>query len=465
MTRSVAGLCLLLAACAVGPDYVRPTFDLPSAWRVSEPAATAPARESEWWRQFGDPVLDRLVAAGLALNHDLLTAAARVDEARAALAAARANQALRVDAGASYGKGRSSAYAVTPGTPLVAQRDAAGVTLSWEIDLWGRLRRSREAAQAGFAASRHAYAGARLSLAAQIAQTYFQLLALDAQSAVAEATLESRLQSLALREARFRGGLTSALDWRQAQAQADAARVAIPGLRQSLELTEHALALLIGMSAREMMAPPGRGNALFEQALPLVLPPGLPSELLDRRPDLAQSEQELIAANAQIGVARASYFPSISLTGALGSQSPALVSLFTGPAQTWNFAAAVAAPVLDFGLTAAGVDAATARREQALAQYRRAVQNAFRETLDALSEQRMTGVRELAQREKRAALHEVLRLARLRYDNGYASYLDVLDAERDDFQAELDQVQARLDRLDAAVDLFKALGGGWTATD
>ncbi|WP_028536067.1 efflux transporter outer membrane subunit [Paludibacterium yongneupense] len=450
---------LLVAACAVGPDYVRPASVLPAAWKAT--GTPAVLEDGAWWRTFDDPVLDRMIATALEYNQDLAAAAARVDEAQAALHGARASLLPRVDAGLSYDKGRSSAFTTRPGAAQVTQIDSAGAALSWEIDLWGKLRRRRESAQASLAANRYAYDGARLSLAARVGQTYFQLLALDAQSTVAAATLSSRLESLTLREARFRGGLTSALDWHQARAQADEARVAVSLLRQSIETTEHALAVLIGASPRSMMLEPLRGKALIDQDLPLVLPSGLPSELLDRRPDLAQAEQQLIAANAQIGAARAAFFPSISLTGALGTQSTALANLFTGPARTWSFGADVLAPLIDFGATASNVDVVDARQRQALAGYRYAVQNAFRETLDALTAQQAMAERELAQHDRLRAAQAALQLSRLRYDNGYSAYLEVLDAERDAFQAELDLVQARLDRLDTAINLFKALGGGW----
>ncbi|TCW28476.1 efflux transporter outer membrane subunit [Gulbenkiania mobilis] len=449
-----------LAGCAIGPDYTRPVADLPTAWPGA--SANVAAVDHQWWTGFGDPVLDSLVGEALTYNRDLAAAAARVDEARAAAGLARANLLPALNANAGYQRARQSAEVTAPGTPLVGDVRQANAVLSWELDLWGRLRRANEAARAEVTASAANRDALQLSLAAQVAQTYFQLRALDAQYDIARRTLESREEALRLREKRYRGGMTSELDYRQAEAEAASARSTVPSLRQSVEQTEHALAVLVGRSPRALVeGPVGRGKALGAFVPPPVVPAGLPSDLLVRRADVAAAEAQLVAANARIGVARAAYLPTISLTGALGSESTSLSGLFSGPARTWSFVGNLAAPIFDFGRTAAGVEAANARQRQALAGYERALQTAFAETLDALSQGRAARERQQAEATRLAALNEALRLARLRYDNGYATYLDVLDAERGVFQAELSLVDTRLAALNASVSLYKALGGGW----
>ncbi|MGC0153079.1 efflux transporter outer membrane subunit [Chromobacterium vaccinii] len=453
-------VALAVSACAVGPDYSRPKVELPEA----QAGTQAPAVDADWWQRFDDPVLNRLIEEAVKNNFDLQAAAARVDQAAAQAGIARAALLPSLGANAGYQSGRSSQPLTSPGTPLVNDVRAANLTAAWEIDLWGKLRRGNEAARAGYAASRYDRDAAQLALAAQVAQTYFQMRALDAQLDIAKRTLQSRDESLKLQIKRFQGGLISELDQRQAEAEAASARASVPQIARSLEQTETALGVLLGHSPKQLAdGNVNRGKDINSLASPPGVPANLPSSLLERRPDVASSEQQLIAANARIGVAKAAYFPSINLTGALGSQSLSLDSLFTGPTRTWSFAGNLAAPIFNFGATGYGVDAASAGQKQALAQYQKTVQSAFKDALDALAAN--SAARDIlqAQTTQLTALNRSLKLAGLRYDNGYASYLDVLDAQRNSFQAELNLVGARLDQLNATISVYKALGGGWEA--
>lgn len=450
-------LSLALSACAVGPDYSRPKLDLPAG-------TTAPQASiaSDWWQQFHDPVLDQLIAEAVQHNQDLAFSAAQVDEAAALAGIARAQLLPSLAANAGYQRARTSAETTTPGSPLIADVRTANLTASWELDLWGKLRRSSEAARATLAASQYNRDAARLSLSAQVAQTYFQMRAFDAQLDIAKRTLDSREASLQLRQKRFKGGMTSELDMRQAESEAASARATIPQLNKSLRQTETALAVLLGRSPRELLEGKlQRGQAIDMLNVPPSIPADLSSSLLERRPDLAAAEAQLIAANARIGVAKAAYFPSISLTGALGSQSLSMETLFSGATRTWSFVGNATAPIFNFGQTGLNVDAASARQRQALAQYQKSVQTAFKETQDALVASSAAREVQDAQTTQLTALNRALHLATLRYDNGYSSYLDVLDAERNTFQAELNLVNAKLDRLNAAISLYKAMGGGW----
>lgn len=450
-------LSLALSACAVGPDYSRPKLDLPAG-------TTAPQASiaSDWWQQFHDPVLDQLIAEAVQHNQDLAFSAAQVDEAAALAGIARAQLLPSLAANAGYQRARTSAETTTPGSPLIADVRTANLTASWELDLWGKLRRSSEAARATLAASQYNRDAARLSLSAQVAQTYFQMRAFDAQLDIAKRTLDSREASLQLRQKRFKGGMTSELDMRQAESEAASARATIPQLNKSLRQTETALSVLLGRSPRELLEGKlQRGQAIDMLNVPPSIPADLSSSLLERRPDLAAAEAQLIAANARIGVAKAAYFPSISLTGALGSQSLSMETLFSGATRTWSFVGNATAPIFNFGQTGLNVDAASARQRQALAQYQKSVQTAFKETQDALVASSAAREVQDAQTTQLTALNRALHLATLRYDNGYSSYLDVLDAERNTFQAELNLVNAKLDRLNAAISLYKAMGGGW----
>ena len=450
-----------LTACTVGPDYKRPQVDLPAAWPVSASDAGVSAR---WWTLYADAQLNLLVEEALGHNPNLRLAAARVDEARAGLTIVRADSLPNVTAGAAAGRNRISERSGSffPGIPTEFNDITVTLNASWEIDFWGRYRRATEAARGELLASTSARDAVQLSLISDVVQGYFTLRALDSQVEITRRTLETRRESQRLQRMRYDAGEASQLELRQVEAQTAAAQALLPVLEQQQTQQENALAVLLGRSPRALMeSAVERGVALDALALPPAVPAGLPSDLLQRRPDIREAEQRLIAANARIGVARAAYYPSISLTGMFGFESEKLVDLFSAPARIWQFTAGAAQTVFDAGRTGAQVDIATARHEQQLAVYQGTVQNAFREVKDALSASRKSAERLTAEQSRIQALRDAYRLADLSYRSGESSLLDVLDAERGLLGAELDHVLAQREQLVATSDLFKALGGGW----
>jgi multidrug efflux system outer membrane protein len=450
---------LLVAGCAVQPDYQRPELELPPAWKE---AAPRPQRAESWWRVYGDPALDRLIEEALAGNTDVLVAAARVDEARALLGEAGA--ALRPEVGANASAGRSRASAATgllpPGTPRERDNYRATLDVSYEIDVFGRLRAANDAARAELVASEAVRDAVRLALTARMASGYYGLLALDAQVELTRRALLLREESLGLQRRRREAGVISDYDLRQLEAEAATLRAQLPPLERDREIEEAALAALLGRSPR----------AVFDDPLPRIapgadapsavgVPQGLPSELLLRRPDLIEAEQRLVAANARVAVARSAHFPSIRLTGFLGSESAELSDLFSGPAAIWSAVASLAQPIYAGGRLQAQREAAEARERAALAQYQGAVRNAFREVRQALAAQARARESFEAQSARVAALEETLRLARLRYGSGIASQLDVLDAERGLLAAQTARIDALRAQRAAVADLYRALGG------
>ena len=454
-------LALLMTGCAIGPDYQRPVMELPDSYGT--PAGSPELRISrDWWTQFNDPALNALEDRALNYNRDLAAAVARIEQAQAQLTSATADLLPQLNAGADATRGRNSLYSSTTGTNPVMDSYQASLAASFELDLRGKLRRNREAALASLRASEAARDTVALSVTSSVADAYFQLRTYDEQLDISRRTLKSREEALQIYAKRYHGGLISELDYRQAEAETATARVAVPRYEQAVSQAETALKVLVGANPREVFeAEVPRGEELSQIVVPPVLPDGTPSTLLLARPDLVSAEQQLVAANARIGVARAAYFPSISLTGAVGSASLALGELFTGPAALWNYGGALAMPVFNWGKTGAGVKAATAQQKEALANYELAVQNAFRDTRDALTAQQKSAEQLAAQDTQVNALQRTAHLARLRYENGYSSYLDVLDAERSLFSSELDRANARLARLNAAVSVYRALGGGY----
>jgi len=454
-----AALVLLLAGCAVQPDYERPQLELPAGWQASAPR---PAAGEPWWRVYGDPVLERLIDEALANNSDILVAAARVDEARALLGVARS--ALRPTVGANASAGRSRASAATGLLPPGVDRERANyratLDVSYEIDIFGRLRASSEAAAAELAASEAVRDAVRLALTSRVAASYYGLMALDAQVDLTRRVLQLREASLGLERRRREAGLISDFELRQLEAEAATLRAQLPPLERARELAEAALAALLGRSPRAVFEEAvARPASVADAPAPVAVPSGLPSELLLRRPDLVEAEQRLVAANARVAVARSAYFPSIRLTGFLGSESAELGDLFTGPAGIWSVAAALAQPIYAGGRLEAQREAAEARERAALAQYQGAVRNAFREVRQALAAQARARESFQAQAERVAALEETLRLARLRYASGVASQLDVLDAERGLLDAQTARIEALRAQRAAVADLYRALGG------
>jgi len=463
---SILGFAFLLAACAgLKPDYTKPAVDLPAGWRDA-PADGVQARDARWWKVYGDPVLDRLVDEALAHNANVMLAIARVDEARAALSATSADQRPQVSASANRSRTRVSQRGPTPLPQGVDPqfndtRVAAGV--SYEIDLWGRLRNATQAARAELLASEAARETVLITLTSDVAQGYFALRAFDGQLEATRRSLAARSEALGMQKKRFDVGDISEFDYRQLQADVAADRALLPALELQRAQQENALAVLLGKSPRAIYEGAlEAGSDPEDRTLAIVVPAGLPSDLLLRRPDLIQAEQTLIAANARVAVARAAYFPTLSLTGTLGSESVALSDLFTGPAGMWQAALAAGQPIYAGGRIDAQVQAAGARERQALAQYQLAIQNAFRDVRDALVAQAKARERLEAESERVTALRTTLRFARLRYQNGMTGQLEVLDAERNLLAAEQNRIDALRSQRAAIADLFKALGGVWS---
>ena len=463
---SILGFAFLLAACAgLKPDYTKPAVDLPAGWRDA-PADGVQARDARWWKVYGDPVLDRLVDEALAHNANVMLAIARVDEARAALSATSADQRPQVSASANRSRTRVSQRGPTPLPQGVDPqfndtRVAEGV--SYEIDLWGRLRNATQAARAELLASEAARETVLITLTSDLAQGYFALRAFDGQLEATRRSLAARSEALGMQKKRFDVGDISEFDYRQLQADVAADRALLPALELQRAQQENALAVLLGKSPRAIYEGAlEAGSDPEDRTLAIVVPAGLPSDLLLRRPDLIQAEQTLIAANARVAVARAAYFPTLSLTGTLGSESVALSDLFTGPAGMWQAALAAGQPIYAGGRIDAQVQAAGARERQALAQYQLAIQNAFRDVRDALVAQAKARERLEAESERVTALRTTLRFARLRYQNGMTGQLEVLDAERNLLAAEQNRIDALRSQRAAIADLFKALGGVWS---
>jgi len=459
-----AALCAaLLGGCAaVGPDYQRPAFSLPGSYAdAPETSGKAAAIDAQWWKLYGDPRLDQLVAEALERNADMRLAVARIEEADANLREAGAAFLPEVDLSAVPARSRISADTATPvppSIPLVRNDIRLSLGTSFEIDFWGKLRRTLEATRALALGSRYAREVVRLSLAGLTSQAYFSLRALDTQSALARSTLASREETLAMVRHRAQGGVASELDLNQAElARADAA-AQLKEFERQRALAEHQLATLTGRL--DLALPSGDLLAL---PLPPAPPAGLPSELLQRRPDVRQAEQQLIASNAQIGIARAAMFPAISLTSYYGGESQALSTLLSSGGRIWSLGFGLGLPVFDAGRFAARTQAAEARQKQALAAYQKSVETAFREVGDALVTARQAAASEADQQARVEAARNALRLARIRYEAGYSAFLEVLDAQRAANDAEQAFVRNRQLRLSASVDLMKALGGGWSA--
>jgi outer membrane protein, multidrug efflux system len=458
-------LAVLLSGCAVGPDYLRPANWLPAAFKeaptaVAETKAENAAIDQRWWTLFNDSTLNALVDQALLGNADLRSAIARVEQADAAAREAGASLFPNIDAQAAGSNTHLSEKTATwsVNSPETLRTRSAGLSLSYELDVWGRVRRSNEAARASLLASQYGRDSIRLSVAGLVAANYLNLRAVDAQLAVTSLSLTSREESAILVKTRVDAGLVSPLDQYQADGALAALQAQLADLRRARALLAHQLALLTGQPALEIA--PGELAAL---PLPPLPPAGLPADLIEARPDVRQAEQQLIAANANIGVAKAAYYPRFALTGALGSESKTLSDLFSSSAGTWSAGLSLLMPILDFGRTTARVDQAKAINEQSLIAWQKTLETAYKEVRDALVSLREYGAAESAQQVRADSARKALELARLRYDAGYSGYLEVLDAQRSANDAELAVISTRQARLAAAVELFKALGGGWQA--
>jgi multidrug efflux system outer membrane protein len=459
MHRLIVLACLLfLSSCMLGPNYHRPKLDVPQSFRFEEAAARDTAN-TDWWKALQDPVLDALIHEALANNLTVKIAAANVEQAAGVLMQIRAPLYPQVQYSGSAARERLSGISGSPLAVVVENPRNSFQLLagaSWEIDLWGRIRRLSQAAQAQLLATLEARRGVILSLVASVANSYIQLRGLDAQLEIAKRTLAAYGESVKLFELQFKHGQVSQMTVEQARSQYQTAAAAIPQIESQITQTENGLSILLGRNPGAI----DRGKPILDLALPAV-PAGVPSQILERRPDLAQAEQSLIAANAQIGAAKALYFPSISLTGALGTQSDELSNLFKGSARMWNYSGSFVGPIFTAGAISGQVKQTEAAQQAALLSYKNAILSAFSDVENALVSRQKLSEQLQAQQGLVASLREYGRLAWMQYNGGYTPYLTVLNAESQLFPAELNYAQTRVLLLTAYVNIYKAMGGGW----
>lgn len=452
---------VMLAGCMVGPDYERPVMEVPAAYPEEAGGAAEASARPDWWTLYNDATLNELVAAALERNADMRLAIARIEEADANLREAGAAFLPEIDLNASPSRTRSSTTTtlpVPPGVPVIRNDFRVALSTAFELDFWGKLRRSVESLRATALGSRYARDVVALTLAGVTAQTYFGLRSIDAQILVTRETLANRDESLAYVRKRAAGGIASELEVAQAEGARAQIAVQLRDLQRQRALLAHQLAVLagrldLGVQSGDLRALP----------VPAVPPAGLPSALLERRPDVRQAEQTLIAANAQIGVVKAAMFPTISLTGSFGAESGELSRLHETGSRIWSAGFGLSLPIFDAGRYRARTDAAIARERQSVAAYQKSVETAFREVADALTSVRQTSAAEEDYQTQLGAARRALRLARLRYESGYSAFLEVLDAQRTANDAELAYLRNRQALLAATVDLMKSLGGGWSA--
>lgn len=459
MHRPSAGLLVMLlaAGCTVGPDYVKPVVDAPPAWRIDYPQA-ADIANTRWWEKFGDPVLDELVTSALRDNRNLVVAAARVDAFMGQLVSTRSQAYPRVTYDPNVTRSRQSAAATSPPAPSPTYSTVyqASLGATWQVDLFGRVRRLSEAAQARVYATEQGRRGVVLTVVTSVAASYITLRMLDRQLEISRATALNYENTTRIFEKRHKGGVVSKLQLEQARSQYQQALAAIPSLEQRIEAQENLIAVLQGRNPYRIP----RGKTIDALLLPGI-PADLPSSLLERRPDILQAEQDLIAANADIGAARALYYPQLSLTGSLGSTSAAFASFLSGPSVAWLAVASFAGPIFNAGNIAGQVESAEATSTAALAIYQQTVFNAFRETNDALTGTVKKRQESDAQVERVRSLRESARLSRIKFNAGYGGYMEVLYAENELFVAELAAVQSYADSYTQLVEVYKAMGGGW----
>jgi len=456
----IVGVLLVLSGCAVGPNYKKPAVPVPPEYRGVPPdqagkSGVASFADQKWWDAFQDEVLRDLIRTALTQNYDVRIAAERILEARAQLGITRADQLPSVEAGVSAMNERIPKTVSIPSIETSANQ--VSLSLAWELDFWGKFRRATESARASLLSQEWARRQVTSSLVSDVASGYFQLRELDLELEISRQTLGSRTDSLRLTQILADGGATSMLDVRQAEQLVSTAAETIPDLERRIEQQENFLSTLLGNNP----GPIARGTKLTEQPHVPEIPAGLPSSLLERRPDIRAAEAQLIAANAQIGVAKAAYFPQITLTGSSGFQSSALTSLFTGPAGLWSFGGSLVQPVFAGGRIRSTVKFTEARQQEALLVYQQTIQQAFRGVSDALVEYRKD--REFREQQQQLALsaQDAARLSDMRYRGGAASYLEVLTNETNYFAAELGLAQAQLNELLGLVSIYRNLGGGW----
>ena len=457
-------IVISLTGCAIGPDYVRPKTDLPASYPPPSQTNTTNAEPgkvaAQWWTLYGDTTLNELVAVTLKNNVDLRQAVAKIDEAEGILAETGSSLLPEIDLDASNTKARSSslsAQRLPPGTPLVTTTSRIALSTAFELDFWGKLRRASQSARAQVLSSRYARDVTALSLAGTTTRAYFTLRALDNQIAVSRETLTSRDESLAVVKSRASGGLASDLDVYQAQGVRADAALQLTDLQRQRALIEHQIGSLTGTLDLKIAA-----GDLMHLPLPTLPDAGLPASLLERRPDVQQAEQDLIAANARIGVAKAASLPTFSLIGSYGGLSEASKNLYQDAARIWSVGPSMHLPIFDAGKYRARTRQAEALQRISAAAYQKTVETAFREVADALTNLEQTNLTVNDTQAKVDAARNALHLSRLRYESGYSGYLDVLDAQRSANIAELALVQNRQAQLSYSIDLMKALGGGWS---
>src|SRR5437016_2105091 len=470
MTRSasrsiVSGIVVaaLLGGCAIGPDYKRPSVAEPPTFRGQATAEAASFADAPWWDAFQDPSLQALIQEALRKNYDVQIAAARVQEARANLSIARSDlyPSLDYDGGVSRSKISPGALGRPGGpSPRASNFYFGAISASWELDIWGRIRRSNEAARATLLATEEARRGVWLTLVSDLAQAYFELLALDVRLQIAHNSTDAYQRTYDLFLDRLQLGVASKLETSRAQGALGDAQANIPQLESDIVAKENQISILLG-------AVPGsirRGKPMYEQPVVPTVPAGLPSTLLERRPDLRQVEQQLVSANARIGVAKAEFFPKLSLTALLGTASSG-VSPITGASTIWAGTGVFSGPLFNVGRTLGFYRASIAQWEQAKLQYEQAVLTALREVSDALTALSKLNEAETGQDTAVNALEEAVEHATARYRQGLANYFEVLEAQQQLYPAQNTLAQIRRDRLLSHVRLYKALGGGWSLTD
>jgi outer membrane protein, multidrug efflux system len=454
-------VAVALTGCMVGPNYQRPSVDVPQGWRFEDKEAKDVAN-TVWWEQFNDPVLNDLIQIALKENKDLKIAAARIEQFVGQLQTTRAPLLPQISAGGLAGRQRVSE--TTGPTTLEGVKSAHPtfndfqifLNASWEIDLWGKVRRATEAARANILSTEEARRSVILTLVSSVASSYVNLLDLDKQLDVTRMTAKTYKEAYDVFKLRFDHGIVSELEVSQTKAQYEQALANIPFFEKVIAQQENAICVLLGRNP----GPIPRGKTIDQLNLPSV-PAGLPSDLLTNRPDIRQAEQDLVAANANIGAAKAQYFPSISLTGLFGFASSDLAKLFYGPAKIWSFGAPIAAPIFTGGAISGQVKSAEAVEQQALVRYQQVIQTAFQEMDNALVDQQRTREQMASLVQQIDSLRDYVRLGRLRYDNGYTSYLEVLYAENLLYTAELTRTAVQGTLFQALVNCYKATGGGW----
>jgi multidrug efflux system outer membrane protein len=460
-----AAAMVLSTACMVGPNYQRPVIQTPPAFRAPEPQATQESSlgDLKWFEVFKDEKLQDLIRTAMVRNYDLRDAVANVEAARANLGITRSNQYpnFSADGNMQFTRLSRDGSLPLPASFVPSQNRTWGQStlnlLSFEVDIWGRLRRATEASRASLLSAEETRKAVMTTLVGDVATSYLTLRELDHELDISQRTLGTRQESLRLIQTRQGGGIATLLDLRQGEQLVYTASETIPALQQQIEQTENRITLLLGQNPGGIV----RGRDFTEQAFPPEVPGGMPSALLERRPDVRAAEQSLIAANANIGVAKAAYFPQISLSGFLGGQSNQLSTLFSGPHSAWSFVPQVTQPIFTAGRLKSTVKLAEAQEQSSLIHYEKAIQTAFTETSDALIAHQRLRESRTQQEALVAALQDRTRLAYVRYRGGVDTQLNALDADRDLFQAELTLSQIRLNELLSVVQLYKALGGGW----